>query len=101
RGRSGEQGKKYSELYEMPHDEDWGTTPRPEVALGGGRGGSGSRWALRLPYRSLFQPDCYSLADILCALLSCWLSMVRWHLLALLPLLGSQLVLQTLGLGMG
>src|SRR5438552_185697 len=32
---------------------------------------------------------------------SVWLSMGRWNLLALLPLLGSQLVLQTLGLGLG
>src|SRR5712691_4355858 len=85
----------------MPHDEGWGTTPRPEVALGGGRGGSGSRRALRLPYGSLFQWDCNSLASILCPFLSDWLSMGRWNLLALLPLLGSQLVLQTLGLGVG
>src|SRR5207249_5787513 len=100
-GRSGEQDKKYSEPDEMPYDEDRGTTSRPEVALGGGRGGRGSRWALRLPYRSLFQWDRDSLDSILCPLLSVWLSMGRWNLLALLPLLGSQLVLQTLGLGVG
>src|SRR2546425_1270789 len=85
----------------MPHDEDRGTSPRPEVALGGGRGGSCSRWALRLPYGSLFQWDRDSLDSILCPLLPVWLSMGRWDLLALLPLLGSQLVLQTLGLGVG
>ena len=53
----------------MPYDEDRGTTSRPEVALGGGRGGRGSRWALRLPYRSLFQWDRDSLDSILCPLL--------------------------------
>ena len=49
----------------------------------------------------LFQWDRDSLDSILCPLLPDWLSMGRWDLLALLPLLGSQLVLQTLGLGWG
>src|SRR5207245_10067837 len=56
---------------------------------------------LRLPYGSLFQWGRDSLDSILCRLLPDWLSMGRCDLLALLPLLGSQLVLQTLGLGVG
>src|SRR5437899_3062108 len=72
-GRESEAANKVKiESYEMPHVEDGGATPRFEVALGGGRGGSGSRWALRLPSRSLFRWDCNSIADILCRSESYW-----------------------------